>query len=98
MTTTLHREKTSLRERVKEKFSSSSSSISGSIKLPKFLSNEPASPARYSGTPISPGYISQRKEESTSTLGGKEQWYFPPDPPIQQNKLERHRLTRSRDS
>ena len=63
------------------------------------MSNEPASPARYTGTAISPGYVSPLRNASVSS-GEKEQWYFPPDPPSppKQTKHVKRRITRSRDS
>ena len=90
-TTSVHREKSSLRERVRKGLLSS-----GSIKLPKFLSNEPASPARYVGKPISPGFVSPRDGSSTSSA--KEQWYFPPDQPVPKPKKLERRVTSSRDT
>jgi hypothetical protein len=86
---------TSLRDRVKDKLLSPSTSL----RLPKFMSNEPASPARYTGTAISPGYVSPLRNGSVSS-GEKEQWYFPPDPPPspKQTKHVKRRITRSRDS
>ena len=92
---TAHRPKTtSLRERVKDKLLSPSTSL----RLPKFITNEPASPARYTGTAISPGYVSPHRNGSLSS-GEKEQWYFPPDlPSTPKPKLQGKRKTRSRDS
>lgn len=85
---------TSLRDRVKDKLLSPSTSL----RLPKFMSNEPASPARYTGKAISPGYVSSLKHASVSS-GEKEQWYFPPDPPAPiKPKPVRPRMSRSRDS
>jgi hypothetical protein len=70
-TASVQREKSSF-ERAKDKLLSSSA-----LRLPKFLTNEPAAPARYCGKPISPGYVSRHS-------GEKEQWYVPPDsPPVQ---------------
>ena len=56
------------------------SKFSVSIRLPRFLSNAPAPPARYSGIDISPGY--EKKEP-------KELWYFPPTPPKPQKPLKK---------
>jgi len=85
---------TSLRDRVKDKLLSPSTSL----RLPKFLSNEPASPARYTGTAISPGYVSPLRNGSVSS-GEKEQWYFPPDPPSSPKpKRTKQRASRSRGS
>src|SRR5271156_2502750 len=96
--TTTQRQKptsASLRDRVKDKLLSPSTSL----RLPKFMSGEPASPARYTGTAISPGYVSPLRNASVSS-GEKEQWYFPPDPPSppKQTKHVKRRITRSRDS
>jgi hypothetical protein len=70
-------------------------SPTSSIRLPKFLTNDPQSPARYDGTPISPGYQSSR-----DATGAKEQWYFPPDKPSpkQQHAKRSKRVSKSRDS
>src|SRR5277367_958267 len=88
---------TSLRDRVKDKLLSPSTSF----RLPKFMSHEPASPARYTGTAISPGYISPLRNASISS-GETEQWYFPPDPPPSPpkptTKTGKRRSTRSRDN
>lgn len=81
-------QKSSIREKVKEKLLTSE----GSLRLPRFLSNEPAAPARYSGIPISSSY--------GANSGPKEQWYFPPDPPSPLQPARRKakkRVTRSRD-
>jgi hypothetical protein len=65
--------KSSLRDRFKDKLSLSTTSI----RLPKFLSGEPASPARYHGKPL------------WTPSPPKEQWYFPPTtPPKQDTKHE----------
>ena len=99
MSTTIHRQKSSLRERVKDKLLSSGSSI----RLPKFLSHEPAAPARYDGTPILSGYVSPLEVSipgngmSTSSRM-KEKWYIPPDePPHPPPPRPERRVTRSRD-
>ena len=82
---------TSLRERVKDKLLTPSTSL----RLPKFMSNEPASPARYTGTPISPGYVSPLRNGSLSS-GEQEQWYFPPDlPSPPKPKRQAKRISRS---
>ena len=59
-------------------------SSGSSIRLPKFLSNEPAAPARYDGTPILSGYVlpeefSIVQNEASSSSRVKEHWYIPPD-------------------
>ena len=78
----------SLRDRVKDRLS-----ISGtSFRRPKFLTNEPASPARYKGKPISSGYDKSARD------GGKEQWYFPPETPSLKPQRTVRRSVRSRDS
>src|SRR5579862_2579553 len=77
----------SFRDKVKEKLL-----IPGrSIKLPRFLTNEPGAPARYSGKRISaPRHL-------FPSSGSEEQWYVPPDPPTP-NRRRLRRETRSRDS
>ena len=97
MSTTLHRQKSSLRERVKGKLLSPGSSI----RLPKFLSHEPAAPARYYGTPICSGYVSPQEISIPQNVvptssRAKEQWYIPPDEPPPPPRPAR-RVTRSRD-
>jgi len=79
---------TSLRDKVKDRLSLQGTSF----RIPKFLSNEPASPARYKGKPISPGYNSASRDIV------KEQWYFPPEPPSPKAQRTVKRSTRSRDS
>lgn len=85
---TLQASKSSLRDRVKDRLSLSGTSF----RIPKFLTNEPASPARYKGKPISPGYILSSRESV------KEQWYFPPEPPKQKTQSTAKRVARSRES
>ena len=103
MSTTTHRQKSSLREKVKDKLTRGSS-----IRLPKFLSNEPAAPARYDGTPICSGYvppheISIPQHGASTSSRVKEQWYIPPDQPPRPRPpppppRPARRVTRSRDS
>jgi hypothetical protein len=62
--------KSSLRDRFK--FKDKLSLSSSSIRLPRFLSGEPASPARYQGKPF------------WTPSPPKEQWYFPPTTPPKQ--------------
>ena len=70
---TVESQKSSLRDRFKDKLSLSTTSI----RLPRFLSGEPASPARYQGKPF------------WTPAEPSEQWYFPPDsPPKQEPKQE----------
>jgi hypothetical protein len=90
---TLPPSKSSLRDKVKDRLSLSGTSF----RIPRFLTNEPASPARYKGKPISPAYNLSSRES------GKEQWYFPPEPPkqtLQRPKVQStvKRVPRSRDS
>src|SRR5579859_201169 len=94
--------KTSLRDRVKDKFLSPNSSI----RLPKFMTNEPASPAKYDGVPISPGYITPLDAVSSRK---REEWYVPPPAPMSpprsaphtphghDRKVRRKRACRSQD-
>jgi hypothetical protein len=89
---TKQQNRVSLRASIKEKILPPGSSF----RLPKFLTNEPASPARYSGTPISPGYQSSRDGPTSS--GSREPWYFPPDPPSPKSRKLEKRPIRSRDS
>jgi len=86
-TLNVEHQKSSLRERVRDKLLSPASSI----RLPRFLTNEPALPARYCGKPIS---TARRPSEE------KEEWYSPPDAPPAPSpevKKSKKRVTRSRD-
>jgi len=74
---TVESQKSSLRDRFKDKLSLSTTSI----RLPRFLSGDPPSPARYQGKPF------------WTPAEPKEQWYFPPEtPPKQETKQEETRL------
>jgi hypothetical protein len=92
ISSTKQQNRLSLRASIKERILPPGSSF----KLPRFLTNEPASPARYSGTPISPGYSSSR--DGVTSPGAREQWYFPPDPPSPKSRKPEKRPSRSRDS
>src|ERR1700738_3735340 len=87
------------RSRLRDRMKDVLLSPTASIKLPRFLSNEPQSPARYEWGAISAGYSSSR--DLKTSPGKKEQWYFPPDvvsPSSQQPKMQRkHRASKSRD-
>jgi hypothetical protein len=86
------RENLSLRERAKDKLSFAGSLFS----LPKSWLHDPAPPARYTGIPISPGYVSLRK--ALMAAENSEKWYTPPGTPKPiPPRRERH-MTRSRHS
>lgn len=76
----------SLRDRVKDKLLTPG----GSIRLPRFLTNEPAAPARY-----------PRKQLGTSKSNSiieKEQWYVPPAPPTPERRVRKKAVNHQRDS
>ena len=80
----------SFRDRVKEKLLTPS----GTIRLPRFLTNEPAAPARYPGKRLS----STPRKEPISPVE-REQWYVPPEPPTPNETTRRKsKASRARNS
>ena len=76
----------SLRDRVKDKLLTPS----GSIRLPRFLTNEPAAPARYPRKPLG--------TSKSNSIVEKEQWYVPPAPPTPERRARKKEVYHQRDS
>ena len=80
------------RKQVKDKLS-----LSGSLfNRPKSWLHEPEPPARYTGTPISPGYIALKK--ALMAAESNEKWYNPPDTSKSMSRRRERHITRSRHS